>query len=197
MARTITSVAVFCGSSPGASTIYGDAAANLGRVVGEQGIKLVYGGASVGLMGILADACIRHGGEAFGVITGGLQELEVAHPGLTKLEVVDTLHERKAMMSDAADAFIMMPGGFGTLDEFFEAVTWTQLGVHQKPCGVLDVGGYFQPLRQFLDAAVDQRFLKAEYRDSVIFGDEASALIGGLAAWTPVLTSKFLDRDDA
>ncbi|MCP4003837.1 MAG: TIGR00730 family Rossman fold protein [bacterium] len=195
MSRTILSIAVYCGSSPGASPAYGEAAANLGRELAGRGIRLVYGGASVGLMGILADACLQHGGEALGVITEALKSHEVAHDGLTELRVVSTMHERKAVMSDSADAFVMLPGGFGTLDEFFEALTWTQLGVHAKPCGVLDVDGYFEPLREFLDAATAQRFLKPENRRSVIFEDHLARLIERLEAWIPASTDKWIDRD--
>src|SRR5215471_16866630 len=146
MSNQLSSVAVYCGSNAGNDPQYAAAAAALGRVLADRGIRLVYGGGQVGLMGVLADAVLERGGEVLGVITEALVVKEVSHRGLTGLQVVGTMHERKAVMADAADAFIMLPGGFGTFDEFFEVVTWTQLGIHAKPCGVLDVAGYFAPL---------------------------------------------------
>ncbi len=131
-----------------------------------------------------------------GVITEALVDREVAHTSLTELVVVPSMHERKQRMADAADAFVMLPGGLGTLDEFFEAATWTQLGIHTKPCGVLDVGGYFEPLRAFLDAAVTQRFLSPEHRALVVFGDEPGPLLDELGGWTPASAEKWLDRSD-
>jgi uncharacterized protein (TIGR00730 family) len=192
----LSAVAVYCGSNQGTGPVYARAAASFGRLLAERGIRLVYGGGDVGLMGVLADAVRGAGGEAFGVITRALVDREVAHPGLTNLTVVDTMHERKARMSDAADAFVMLPGGFGTLDEFFEAVTWTQLGIHAKPCGVLDVAGYFAPLRALLDVATRHGFISAVHQDLVIVDDEPTRLLDLLAAWTPVTTDKWLDRSE-
>jgi uncharacterized protein (TIGR00730 family) len=158
--RHLGAVAVYCGSSPGADPRVAGAAVDLGALLAERGIRLVYGGGRVGVMGALADAVLDAGGTVHGVITRALLDREVAHAGLSDLEIVDTMHERKARMADVADAFVMMPGGFGTLDEFFEALTWSQLGVHDKPCGILDVAGYFRPLLDFVQSAVAARFVR-------------------------------------
>ena len=192
----ISSVAVYCGSNSGTDPLYALAAACLGRTLAQRGLRLVYGGGHVGLMGTVADAVTQHGGEAHGVITEALQAKEIAHEGLTSLKVVKTMHERKAAMADAADAFIMLPGGFGTLDEFFEAVTWTQLGIHAKPCGVLDAAGFFAPLRALLDGAVTAGFVHPAHRDMVVMDDDPGRLLDRLAGWTPVTVNKWLDRND-
>ena len=192
----LTSVAVYCGSNPGTDQSFGLAAAALGRTLAERGIQLVFGGGHVGLMGAVADAALAGGGEVHGVITEALQAKEVAHRGLTSLQVVGTMHERKAVMADAADAFIMLPGGFGTFDEFFEVVTWTQLGIHAKPCGILDAGGFFAPLRAMLDAAVTAGFVHPAHRDMVLVDDDPAALLDRLAAWKPVTVSKWLAPAD-
>ena len=194
--RALRSVAVYCGSNRGTDPLYARAAASLGRLLAERGIRLVYGGGDVGLMGVLANAVREDGGDVLGVITRALVDREVAHPGLTNLTVVETMHERKAAMSDAADAFIMLPGGYGTFDEFFEAVTWTQLGIHDKPCGALDVAGYFEPLHALLDGATRQGFISKAHRELVITDDEPARLLDRLAAWTPVSTDKWLDRSE-
>jgi uncharacterized protein (TIGR00730 family) len=192
----ISSVAVYCGSNLGTDPAYAQAAASLGRTLAERGIRLVYGGGHVGLMGAIADSVIQHGGEAHGVITEALQAKEIAHEGLTSLKVVKTMHERKAAMADAADAFIMLPGGFGTFDEFFEVVTWTQLGIHAKPCGILDAAGFFAPLRALLDGAVTAGFVHPAHRDLVIVDEDPARLLDRLAAWAPVTVSKWLNRTD-
>jgi uncharacterized protein (TIGR00730 family) len=192
----ISSVAVYCGSNLGTDPAYAQAAASLGRTLAERGLRLVYGGGHVGLMGTVADAVTQHGGEAHGVITEALQAKEIAHDGLTSLTVVKTMHERKAAIADAADAFIMLPGGFGTFDEFFEVVTWTQLGIHAKPCAIMDAAGFFAPLRALLDGAVTAGFVHPAHRDMVIVEDEPARLLDRLAAWTPVTVSKWLDRAD-
>ena len=189
----LTSVAVYCGSNSGADPAFELAAVSLGRTLAERGIQLIYGGGHVGLMGAVADAVMENGGEGHGVITESLQAKELAHLGLTSLQVVGTMHERKAVMADAADAFIMLPGGFGTFDEFFEVVTWTQLGIHAKPCGILDVGGYFAPLGAMLDNAVSAGFVHPAHRDMVLMDDSPTGLLDSLAAWAPVTVSKWLD----
>jgi uncharacterized protein (TIGR00730 family) len=189
----LSAVAVYCGSNRGADPAYAAAADALGRLLAEREILLVYGGGQVGLMGVLADAVLDGGGRALGVITRTLDAREVGHRGLTALTVVETMHERKAAMADAADAFIMLPGGYGTFDEFFEVVTWTQLGIHVKPCGVLDVAGYFDPLRAQLDAAVRDGFVIPAHRELVITESEPGPLLDRLAAWTPVTVSKWVD----
>ena len=192
----LSAVAVYCGSSRGTDPAYAAAAASLGETLAARGILLVYGGGHVGLMGVLADAVLAGGGEVFGVITRALQAKEIAHPALTTLAVVDTMHERKAMMADAADAFIMLPGGFGTLDEFFEVVTWTQLGIHAKPCGILDVAGYFEPLRALLDGAARAAFIRPVHRDLVLTESDPVRLLERLAVWTPVTTDKWLNKSE-
>jgi uncharacterized protein (TIGR00730 family) len=189
-------VCVFCGSSPGADGAFADAAELLGRELGRRGIRLVYGGGRVGLMGVLADSALRAGAEVHGVITTTLRDKEVAHLGLTSLRVVATMHERKAAMAADADAFVMLPGGFGTLDEFFEVLTWTQLGIHAKPCGVLNVAGFFDPLLEMFEVAARQRFIRAEHRDMVVVGSDVSSMIERLAAWVPVTVAKWLDSGE-
>jgi uncharacterized protein (TIGR00730 family) len=161
-------------------------------MLAQRGISLVFGGGHVGLMGVVADAVLSGGGQAHGVITRALQRKELAHHGLTSLEITETMHERKASMADRADAFIMLPGGFGTFDEFFEVLTWTQLGIHAKPCGVLDVAGYFGPLRAQMDAMTSAGFLRPEHRDMVIIDPDPAALLDRLAAWTPPQVQKWL-----
>jgi uncharacterized protein (TIGR00730 family) len=194
LTRQLRSVAVYCASTPGVDPLYAEAAAALGRLLAEREMHLVYGGGHVGLMGVIADAALAAGGEVHGVITRALQGKEIAHRGLTSLEVVETMHDRKAAMADRADAFVMLPGGFGTLDEFFEVLTWTQLGIHDKPCGVLDVDGYFDPLRALLDRATEQHFVRDAHRDIVIIDTDASTLLQRLARWQPVVIDKWLDR---
>jgi uncharacterized protein (TIGR00730 family) len=151
---------VFCGSSPGTRPAYLEAARTLGALLAERGVGLVYGGASVGLMGELADAALAGGGEAIGVIPGRLVDRELAHAGLTELHVVETMHERKALMARLSDAFAVLPGGAGTLDEFFEALTWRQLGLHSKPIGLLDVDGFFGPLLELAEHLVEEGFVQ-------------------------------------
>ena len=194
MPTQLSSIAVYCGSNPGYDPVFTTATASLGRLIAERGIRLVYGGARVGLMGTVADAVLDHGGEAHGVITRALERAEIPHRGLTSLRVTETMHERKAAMADAADAFIMLPGGYGTFDEFFEVLSWTQLGIHAKPCAILDVDGYFDPLRAFLDGAVAAGFVHPAHRDMLIVDDDPARLLDRLAAWTPVRVSKLLDR---
>ena len=192
--KHLKAVAVYCGSNIGTDPAYAAAAASLGQTLADRGIRLVYGGGHVGLMGVLADVVLGNGGEAYGVITRALKEREVAHSGLTSLTVVETMHERKAAMADAADAFVMLPGGYGTLDEFFEVVTWTQLGIHAKPCGVLDVAGYFAPLGTLLDGAARAGFVRPAHRGLVLTDSDPAALLDRLAAWTPVTADKWLKR---
>jgi hypothetical protein len=161
-------VCVFLGSSAGLQPEYGKVAKQLGRELIRRNLGLVYGGANLGLMKILADTVLAEGSEVIGVIPQMLVEKEIAHQGLTELRVVGSMHERKAMMADLADGFIALPGGLGTFEEFFEVWTWGQLGLHAKPCGLLDVCGYFRHLIQFLDHAVDERFLRQENRDLLL-----------------------------
>jgi uncharacterized protein (TIGR00730 family) len=194
--ESLSSVCVYCGSSPGVDPGFRSAAASLGRLLARRGLRLVYGGGHVGLMGVVADAALGEGGEVHGVITRTLEEKEIAHRGLTTLTVVETMHERKAAMADLADSFLMLPGGFGTLDEFFEAVTWTQLGVHAKPCGALNVNGFFDPLLALFARATEQRFLIPEHRDLVIVEADPALMIDRLRSWVPVTVDKWLDRSE-
>jgi uncharacterized protein (TIGR00730 family) len=163
-------VCVFCGSSPGARPAYAEATAEVARLLAGEGIGVVYGGGHVGLMGVLADTVMAAGGEAIGVMPQALVDREIGHTGISELRVVGSMHERKALMADLSDAFIALPGGAGTLEELFEVYTWAQLGLHDKPCGLLDVEDYFSGLVGFLDHAVGERFLREEHRAMLIVG---------------------------
>jgi uncharacterized protein (TIGR00730 family) len=187
-------ICVFCGSSPGARPEYERAAVDLGRLLVERDIGLVYGGAHVGLMGAIADTVVEAGGQAIGVIPSSLVDKEIAHRGLTDLRVVGTMHERKALMVDLADGFVALPGGSGTLDELFEAFTWAQLGIHRKPIGLLDIEAYWTPLLAFLDHAVAERFLRADHRDTLLVEREPAALLELLVAYEPRAVDKWIDR---
>jgi uncharacterized protein (TIGR00730 family) len=188
---------VFSGSSPGAHPDYVLAAQELGRTLAEQGIGLVYGGASVGLMGSVADATLDAGGEAVGVIPQALVEREIAHPGLSELRVVSSMHERKALMAELADGFVALPGGMGTLEELFEVYTWTQLGLHSKPLGLFDVRSYFAKLVAFLDHTVEERFMTVEHREMLVVEQRAEALLEAFRRWRPPARSKWIDRSQA
>jgi uncharacterized protein (TIGR00730 family) len=190
-------ICVFCGSSPGARPAYLTAARSLGGTLARRGLGLVYGGASVGLMGAVADAALAEGAEAIGVIPGALERKELGHRGLTRLEVVGSMHERKARMSELADGFVALPGGMGTLEELSEILTWAQLGLHRKPCGLLDVDGYWQPLVAFFDHAVEEGFLRAEHRRLVVVEREPDALLERLAAWRPPVVEKWIERGES
>ena len=161
----------------------------------RRNIGLVYGGGNVGLMGIIADAVLRAGGEAQGVIPEHLMAREVGHRGLTKLHLVRSMRERKALMADLSDAFVALPGGFGTLEEFCEVVTWTQLGLHAKPCGILNILGYYSPLLAMFDHAVEERFLKPENRALVIARESPADLLQALEDWSPLHVEKWLSRE--
>jgi uncharacterized protein (TIGR00730 family) len=170
-------VGVFCGSSIGTSPLFAYATAELGALLAERGIGLVYGGASVGLMGILADAVMNAGGSVSGVITTALADHEVAHRHITTLDVVSTMHERKARMAELSDAFIMLPGGFGTYEEFMEAVTWAHLGIHHKACGILNVDGFFDQLLAFLVHATDTGFIRRRLLDGITVSPDPAVLL--------------------
>ena len=170
-------VCVFCGSSPGVRPSFATAASAIGRFLAQRDIGLVYGGASVGLMGIVADAALAAGGEVTGVITETLVDHEIAHSGLRRLDVVRTMHERKARMAEVSDAFIMLPGGFGTYEEFMEMVTWRQLGIHDKPGGILNVDGFFDDLLRFIDHAVDMGFVRSRHADRISISDDPEVLL--------------------
>ena len=180
--RTFKRICVYCGSNPGRAEHYADAAKRLGRLLAGRGIGLVFGGGSVGLMGIIADAVLEAGGEAIGVIPEKLQGLELGHKGLTKLHVVGSMHERKMKMAELSDAFIAMPGGFGTFEELFEVTTWTQLRYHAKPIGLLNVSDYYTPLLTFIDHAVEEGFIRGLHRPIISASDDPEVLIERLAA---------------
>lgn len=195
MVAALKRICVFCGSNSGADAAYAQAARGLVTLLAERGIGLVYGGGNVGLMGVMADAMLEAGGEVIGVIPQSLVAREVAHHGITELRVVQTMHERKAMMNALSDAFIAMPGGFGTLDEFFEVLTWSQLGYHGKPCGMLDVGGYYRDLLAMLDRAVTDGFLNPAHRALILEDTDAARLLGRFARFRPVTAGKWADAD--
>ncbi len=187
-------VCVFCGSSAGSRPIYADTARQLGRVLAERGLGLVYGGGHVGLMGILADAALAAGGEVVGVIPRDLRDRELAHTGLTELRVVDTMHQRKALMADLADGFLALPGGFGTGDELFEILTWSQLGLHHKPIGVLNVGGYFAGMLAWMDHMVEEGFLHRSHRRLIHEAENPEPLLALLAQPQPLVEETKWDR---
>ncbi|MBD9515673.1 TIGR00730 family Rossman fold protein [Pseudomonas sp. PDM22] len=191
---TLRSICVFCGASPGATPIYQEAAEALGRHLAENGIQLVYGGGAVGLMGLVANAALAAGGEVIGIIPQSLKDAEVGHSGLTRLEVVDGMHARKARMAELSDAFIALPGGLGTLEELFEVWTWGQLGYHAKPLGLLEVNGFFDPLLTFLDHLVQERFVRQPHRDMLQRAASPAELVSALADWKPLAAPKWVDR---
>lgn len=188
----LKAVCVFCGSSPGNDPAYAESARMLGRTLAERGITLVYGGGHVGLMGVVADAALGAGGEAIGVMPKALVEREIGHTGLTKLHVVGSMHERKAMMSELSEGFVALPGGNGTLEEFFEVLTWAQLGEHAKPCGLLNVAGYYDPLLAVFDGMVDKDFLREEHRKLVLVESAPSALLRRFDNYEPPKTIKWI-----
>ncbi|HEX4344647.1 MAG TPA: TIGR00730 family Rossman fold protein [Solirubrobacteraceae bacterium] len=188
-------IVVFCGSSPGRRPAYVAAAQSLGRLLAARGIGVVYGGASIGLMGALADSALAAGGEVIGVIPSGLFPAEIPHAGLTEQHVVTTMHERKALMAELSDAVIALPGGTGTLDELFEMFTWSQLGLHRQPIGLLDVEGYWQPLLAFMDHMAQERFIAAEHRDTLLVESDPASLLERLESFQPTHARKWLDSD--
>jgi len=185
-------ICVDCGSSVGARPEYRQAAQQLGRILAEHAIDLVYGGAGIGLMGAIADAVLAHGGKVIGIVPRFFAG-KLAHPGLSELHVVSTMHERKQMMFDVSDAFIALPGGLGTLEEILELLTWAQIGHHEKPCGFLNVCGYYDPLIAFFDHAVSQRFVRSEHRDMILVDTSPSGLIDQFFSYTAPRVDKWLD----
>jgi uncharacterized protein (TIGR00730 family) len=190
-------ICVFCGSSPRAGTVYFEAAGALGRLLAELGHTLVYGGGGIGLMGALADAALAHGGQVIGVIPEALATREVAHRGLTELRVTPSMHARKAMMVDISDAFVALPGGLGTFDELFEILTWAQLGIHDKPIGILNTAGFFEALVGLVDHAVAEGFVRPEHREMVVVDDEPRALLERLEGRRPPRLPKWTRLDQA
>jgi uncharacterized protein (TIGR00730 family) len=184
---------VYCGSNSGALPVYAERARELGERMARGGVGLVYGGGNVGLMGVVADAVLAAGGEVTGVIPRQLVDLEVAHRGVTRLEVVENMHERKKRMFDLADGFVALPGGFGTLDEMFEMLTWRQLGIGDKPCAFLDVESFFSPLMAMMDRMVDQRFLHPGQREDLWYGEDQQAMLDWMQAYRPADAAKWLE----
>lgn len=190
------SICVFCGSSMGLKPTYQLVAQAMGKALAQRGIELVYGGGNVGLMGEIADAAIAAGGRVIGVMPEALVTKEIAHTGLTKFHIVGSMHERKALMSDLSDAFVALPGGYGTLDEFCEMLTWTQLGLQQKPCGLLNIDGYYDNLIAMFDRAVSEQFLRKENRQLVIEEQDPFRLLDLLANYQPVIVEKWIERNE-
>jgi uncharacterized protein (TIGR00730 family) len=189
----LTSVCVFCGSSVGARAEYALAARRLGNLLAEGEIRLVYGGANRGLMGVLADACLEAGGNVTGVMPRFLFDREIAHRGLPDLRVVDSMHERKALMADLSGGFIALPGGFGTFEELLEAITWTQLGLQRKPCGVLNVLGYYDALLALAERATDDGFAWPEHRDLIVASDDPVDLLRRMSSFAFPTVNKWVD----
>lgn len=192
-----STVCVYAGSNPGVDPAHAEAARALGTLLAEQGTGLVYGGGRVGLMGVVADAVLAAGGNAVGIIPRALDRREVAHQGLTELVVVGTMHERKALMAERSDAFIALPGGLGTIEELVEAATWTQLGIHRKPIGLLDSAGYWKPFDAFLEHAVASGFVRPEHRRAIIRDEDPEPLLALLEAWRPPDVETWLDLDES
>src|SRR5262245_12853359 len=190
-------ICIFCGSSTGFRPLYADVARAMGRALTQRRLGLVYGGGCVGLMGTIADAVMQDGGQVIGVIPQALVERELAHGDVTEMIVVHSMHERKAKMAELSSGFIAMPGGYGTFEEFCEIITWAQLGLHRKPCGILNVDGYYDPLLTLFDQAVAEGFVHATNRQLVIEGTDPDRLLDMLAEYTPPQTIKWIDRDES
>lgn len=186
-------ICVFCGSSSGTDPVYLNAAEKLGEFLAKKGVGLVYGGGRVGLMGKIADTVMASGGEVVGVIPAALDEKEIAHRGITELRVVDSMHERKAMMADLADGFIAMPGGFGTFEEFCEIVTWAQLGIHKKPCALLNVNGFYDQMITMFDHSTQQGFIRDEHRALVLVDTKIDTLFEKMTSYIPPAIPKWMD----
>jgi uncharacterized protein (TIGR00730 family) len=190
------SVCVFCGSNPGNDPVYADAARAMGAEIARRGMVLVYGGGAVGLMGIVADAALAAGGEVHGVIPRALREKEVGHHHLTRLEIVETMHIRKARMAELSEGFIAMPGGIGTFEELFEIWTWAQLGIHDKPLAFLNVAGFYDPLATFLDNTVEAGFLKQTHRAMTITDTQPATLLDRMEQYVPAVTYKWVEKEE-
>ena len=192
----IRSICIYCGSNPGTRPEYIEQAQVFARMLARRGIRVVYGGASVGIMGAIADAALAEGGTVVGVIPQSLVDREVAHDGLTQLIVTSSMHERKARMADLSDAFVALPGGIGTLEEIFEIWTWSQLGLHEKPCGLLNIGGYYDSLERFLDETVVNGFLGSGHRSMLLTADTGETLLSAFEAYEPPSVVKWVERED-
>lgn len=190
------SICVYCGSNPGRREAYANAARDLAKSLVERNLRLVYGGASVGIMGIVADTVLQLGGEAVGVIPDALMRKEIAHPNLTELHVTRSMHERKTMMAELSDGFIALPGGVGTLEEIFEIWTWAQLGFHGKPCGLLNIAGYYDALITFLDHTVAEQFVREPHRSMLLVEQAPEALLDRFAGYQPPTIQKWVEKAD-
>lgn len=190
------SLCVFCGANFGRRPAYKEAASRIGELLAQRGITLVYGGGNVGLMGVLADACLAGGGHVIGVIPRALEEKEIAHRGLNKMHVVGSMHERKALMADLADAFLTLPGGFGTWDEFCEALTWSQLGLQKKACSFLNVEGYYDALLSLADRAAEDGFIRTEHRQLLLVDDDPERLLDRLENYEVPYVPKWVGREE-
>ena len=190
------SICVYCGSNLGATEIYQEAAQRLGKILAAQHIALIYGGASVGIMGVIADTVLAEGGTAIGVIPQALLDKEVGHTGLSELHVVQSMHERKKLMEQLAGGFIAMPGGVGTLEEIFEVLTWAQLGFHNKPCALFNVAGYYDHLSKHLQQSVTEGFIRPEHTEMLLTDDDPHSLIGKMLAYQPPTVSKWIDANE-
>ncbi|MEO6102111.1 MAG: TIGR00730 family Rossman fold protein [Pseudoxanthomonas sp.] len=188
------SICVYCGSNAGSKAIYSERAFALGDRIAKEGLRLVYGGGNVGLMGVVANAVLEAGGEVIGVIPKQLADWEVAHRGLTQLEIVGSMHERKARMFELSDGFVTLPGGFGTMEEIFEMLTWRQLGIGNKPCAFLDVDGFYAPLIGMIDRMVEERFLHAEQRTDLWHGEDVDAMLQWMRGYQPAQASRWIDE---
>ena len=189
-------VCVYCGSNPGSRPEYRESARALGRELATRGLGLVYGGASVGVMGAVADGVLQHGGEAIGVLPHFFASKEIAHAGLDELIIVNSMHERKARMSELADGFIALPGGWGTIEEIFEMLTWAQLGHHQKPCGLLNVQSYYDDLSAFLEKAIEHRFVKEAYRPMMMIDESPTRLLDRFEAYRAPRVKKWIGPEE-
>lgn len=189
-------ICVYCGSSEGAYPIYKQTAHQFGKTLVKQNLALVYGGATVGTMGAIADAVMAEGGEVYGVIPKGLFGREVPHHDITQLDIVDSMHARKARMAELADAFVALPGGIGTFEELFETLSWSQLGIHQKPMGLLNVNGFYDKLLSFLDDAVQNGFVKAKHRELLVVDTDPESLIEKIKGFQPPLVSKWMGEEE-
>jgi uncharacterized protein (TIGR00730 family) len=189
-------ICVYCGSNPGANPAFRTAARALGKQLAERGLGLVYGGASVGVMGAVADGVLENGGHAIGVLPHFFASKEIAHDGLNELIIVNSMHERKARMEQLSDGFIALPGGWGTIEEIFEVLTWSQLGHHQKPCGLLNVESYYDELSRFLENAIQNRFVKEEFRPMMMIEDEPSRLLDRFESYTAPVVKKWIGAEE-
>jgi len=194
--RPIQQIGVYCGSATGSNPAYAQAAAALGQLLAREKIALVYGGGKVGLMGVLADAVLAAKGEAIGVMPRSLVEKEIAHTGLTHLHVVESMHQRKQMMVDLADAFVLLPGGFGSWEEFCETVTWLQLGIHRKPCAILNAAGYYNAFLSLMDHAAAEGFLRPAHKEMIIVRDDPASLLSALRSAPPPAETKWVKKSE-